>query len=345
MAARTGATALSSLVWCLFLLLLVCVLFKFCNAAVSYSRQNLINLGFRHNLCITCDYQRSHNIPEEIARLPGSPWMVSPPGKRRRRRRERKHKRGCRSGSDARLRKQPHRPALPSLFLTNARSITHKMDELELQMVTMSFVRNCSIIFVTESWLHLLIPNAAVELAERTLHQQDKNRDLGRGGGLCVYMHNEWCCNSRIIDTYCSTDLEVLAVSCRPFYLPREFTVVVAIAVYIPPDANVSAALSLLLNTINKQQLTHPNRVFIVAGFQACLKTVLPKFVQYVNFATRGENTLDNVYSNIKHAYKAAPLPHLAGSDHLCMSFTPTHTTLRRKTKPQAKTIKGVSEP
>lgn len=258
-----SGSQLSSLV-SIFIAFSVCT--KFCNAAVSYSRQNLINLGFRHNLCITCEYQRSHNIPEEIARLPGSPWMV---------------KRRCRSGSDARLRKQPHRPALPSLFLTNARSITHKMDELELQMVTMSFVRNCSIIFVTESWLHPLIPDAAVELAERTLHRQDKNRDSGksRGGGLCVYVHNEWCCNSRIIDTYCSPDLEVLAVSCRPFYLPREFTVVVAIAVYIPPDANVSVALSLLLNTINKQQLAHPNRVFIVAGDQACLKTVLPKFV------------------------------------------------------------------
>lgn len=156
-------------------------------------------------------------------------------------------------------------------------------------------------------------------------------------------MHNEWCCNSRIIDTHCSPDLEVLGVSCRPFYLPREFTVVVPIAVYIPPDANVSAALSLLLNTINKQQLAHPNGVFIVAGDfnQVCLKTVLPKIC--VNFATRGENTLDNVYSNIRHAYKAAPLLHLAGSDHLCMSLTPTHTPLRRKTKPQAKTIKGVS--
>ena len=30
----------------------------------------------------------------------------------------------------------------------------------------------------------------------------------------------------------------------------------------------------------------------------------------------------------------------LAGSDHLCMSLTPTYTPLLRKTKPQAKTIK-----
>nr|XP_043874450.1 uncharacterized protein LOC122764210 isoform X2 [Solea senegalensis]XP_043874509.1 uncharacterized protein LOC122764439 isoform X2 [Solea senegalensis] len=270
--------------------------------------------------------------------------MVSPPSKRRRRRRERKQKRGCRSGSDAKLRKQPHRPAIPSLFLSNARSITHKMDELELQTATMSFVRNCSVIFITETWLHPLIPDAAVQLADRTLHRQDRNEDSGksRGGGLCVYVHNEWCGSSRIIDTHCSPDIEVLAVSCRPFYLPREFTVVIVVAVYIPPDANVSTALSLLLAIINKQQLAHPDGVFVVAGDfnKASLKTVLPKFVQFVKFATRGDNTLDNVYSNIKHAYKATPLPHLAGSDHLCMSLTPTYTPLLRNTKPQTKTIK-----
>ncbi|KAK0146755.1 hypothetical protein N1851_013962 [Merluccius polli] len=83
-------------------------------------------------------------------------------------------------------------------------------------------------------------------------------------------------------------------------------------------DANVSMALSLLLDIINKQQLAHPDGVFIVAGDfnQACLKTVLPKFIQHVKFATRGENTLDHVYSNIKHTGRG-------GSDHLCLSLTP----------------------
>ena len=70
---------------------------------------------------------------------------------------------------------------------------------------------------------------------------------------------------------------------CRPFYLPRELTVVIVIAVYIPLDANVITALSLLLAAVNKQQLAYPNGVFIVAGDfnQACLKSVLPKFIQY----------------------------------------------------------------
>lgn len=71
-------------------------------------------------------------------------------------------------------------------------------------------------------------------------------------------------------------------------------------AVFIPQDANVSTALSLLLTIINKQQLARPDGVFIVAGDfnKACLKTVLPKFVQYVDCATRGDKTLDHVYSN-----------------------------------------------
>lgn len=147
--------------------------------------------------------------------------------------------------------------AEPSLFLSNIRSITHKMDELELQMATMSFAQNCSSIFITETWLHPLIPDAAVEIAGRMLHWCNRNRDSGkcRGRGFCVYI-NKLCCNSSIIDTHYSPNLKVLAVSCRPFYLPREFIVVIVIAVLIPPDAYVSTALSLMLNTINSSSPT-----------------------------------------------------------------------------------------
>lgn len=41
-----------------------------------------------------------------------------------------------------------------------------------------------------------------------------------------------------------SLDLEYMIVSCRPFYLPREFTVVVIAAVYIPSDTNANTAMS-----------------------------------------------------------------------------------------------------
>ncbi len=47
---------------------------------------------------------------------------------------------------------------------------------------------------------------------------------------LWLYIHNEWTNNSEIVDTHCSPDLEYTSVKCRPFFLPRELTVVIIAA-------------------------------------------------------------------------------------------------------------------
>lgn len=200
------------------------------------------------------------------------------------------------------------------------------MDELELQIAANRYVQNCCMMILTETWLHPLNPDTAVQLAGCTIHHQDRSKDS----------------NSRIIDQHCSPDLEALSVLCRPFYLPRELTIVAVAAVYIPPDANVKTALTHLLAIINKQQRSNPNGVHIIAGDfnQACLKTELPSFYQHVDCSTRGNNTLDCVYSNIKRAFRVTPLPHLGQSDHLALLLTPAYTPLRRKNKPSTKTIK-----
>lgn len=68
-------------------------------------------------------------------------------------------------------------------------------------------------------------------------------------------------------DKHCSPDLELLAVKCRPFHLPQEFSVIVVTALYIPPNANAKPALaSYVLAAIDKQQSTYLRAVFIVAG-------------------------------------------------------------------------------
>ncbi len=127
----------------------------------------------------------------------------------------------------------------------------------------------------------------------------------------------------------------------RPFYLPREFTVIVITAVYIPPRANITTALGYLLTAISKQQQAHPDGVFIIAGDfnRASLKTVLPKFHQHVKCPTRGKNILDHVYSNIKHGYKASPLPNLGLLDHISLFLTPAYRPLINRVKPSVKTI------
>lgn len=73
---------------------------------------------------------------------------------------------------------------------------------------------------------------------------------------------------------------------------------------------------------------------------QACLKTVLPKFVQYAQCPTRGKITLDPMYSNLKQAYRAIPLPHLGMSDLLSLLLCPKYVPLRKRTQPVMKTVK-----
>jgi hypothetical protein len=53
--------------------------------------------------------------------------------------------------------------------------------------------------------------------------------------------------------SFCFTDIEYLMVSCRPFYLPRAFSSVIIMAVYIPPQANATLAFNELYGAINKQ--------------------------------------------------------------------------------------------
>ncbi|KAL0195209.1 hypothetical protein M9458_008781, partial [Cirrhinus mrigala] len=130
-------------------------------------------------------------------------------------------------------------------------------------------------------------------------------------------------------------------VKCRPFYLPREFTAIVIVAVYIPPCANAKDALRELYNAISEQQTNNPDGFFIIAGDfnHANLKSVLPKFYQHVNFATRGNNTLDFVYTTNKNAYRAEPRPHLGYSDHISVMLIPAYRPLLKLTKPVQKQI------
>lgn len=134
------------------------------------------------------------NIPSELVRQPGAPWIVIRSGKKRRRCRKRKQKHGRRSGLLLRLRNNPHKPPLPSLYRTNARSITHKTDDLELQLVGNCYIRECCVLIITETWLNPRSPNASVQLAGCSLHRWDGTEDSGksRGGRLCIYVHEDW---------------------------------------------------------------------------------------------------------------------------------------------------------
>ncbi len=90
-----------------------------------------------------------------------------------------------------------------------------------------------------------------------------------------------------------------LSIICRPFYLPREFLSIIVSAVYIPPQADTSLALSKLHNVLSGYIDKHPDAAFIIAGDfnKANLRQVMPNFLQHVSCPTRGPNTLDHCYS------------------------------------------------
>ncbi len=271
------------------------------NASTHYSRQKLLQIGQSY----TDDYYNLETLPQEIRRSPGLSLIPIYNGRRRRRRKERKQKRGKRAGLLTRLKAAPHKIPLPSVFLANTRSLTNKMDELRLEIATHKTTKDCCLLIFSETWLNPSIPDVAVDLVGRTLHRADRTTESGKktGGGLCVFVNDSRCINSTMIDKFCSLDLEYLMLRCRPFYLPREYTVVIVMAVYIPPQANVKMALEQLYDVISGQQNKHPDGVFIIAGDfnQASLKTVFPRFYQHVKCKTRRKYVGPCLYKHKRH--------------------------------------------
>ncbi|KAK3533972.1 hypothetical protein QTP70_034978, partial [Hemibagrus guttatus] len=109
--------------------------------------------------------------------------------------------------------------------------------------------------------------------------------------------------------------------------------------------ANAKVALCALYGAISELQNAHPDGLFIAGDFNhANLKSVLPKFHQYVEFATRRVNALDLVNTNIPGAYRAEPHPHLGYSDHISVVLIPAYRPLVRCSKLVLKLVKSWPE-
>ncbi|KAI3376895.1 hypothetical protein L3Q82_000013 [Scortum barcoo] len=84
-------------------------------------------------------------------------------------------------------------------------------------------------------WLTALTPDTAAELDGFTLLRADRSKESGKrkGGGLAVFVNDRWCNPGHITvkEQHCCKDIELLAVSMRPYYLPREFTHALAVVV------------------------------------------------------------------------------------------------------------------
>ena len=261
--------------------------------------------------------------------------------------------RGCRAGAKVKARKWRYKPFLPSVIMGNVNSLPNKSDELEILVKTQKVYRECSLMCFTETWLNPNISDSCVELPGFTLIRMDRDTKASgkkKGGGLALFVNQRWCNPSHITlkVKMCCPDIELLAVGMRPYYVPREFSHIITILVYIPPKATAEVSCEVLHETVARIQTKHPEALVLISGDfnHVKLSSHLTGFTQFVNCPTRESKTLDLLYANVKDAYRATALPPLGRSDHNlvflqtcykpCVLSQPTTTLTVRKWTPEA---------
>ena len=253
----------------------------------------------------------------------------------------RKRKRGRRGGVKERLRRTG-KPPLPTIILSNVRSIRNKIDNISGLCKYDKDYEKASILCFTESWLGENDPLNYFELDNFTLFRLDRDCSaVGKqnGGGLCLYINKSWCKNCRPTTTVCKKDIELIALSLRPFYLPREFPIVLVIAVYIPPDADYNEASKTIEEIAFDYLKTQPDAALIILGdFNQCPK-LNSTFYQHVTVNTRRDKTIDLCYTNIKESYRSIQKSKIGSSDHNTILLLPIYVTKLRQQKPVIRNI------
>jgi hypothetical protein len=154
--------------------------------------------------------------------------------------------------------------------------------------------------------------------------------------------------NIKEVSRYCSPEVVYLMISCRPHYLPREFSSILFIAVYLPPqnEAGNKTTLNQLYKAVSKEENAYPETVLLVAGdFNAGkLKSVWTNFYQHVIGATRGKKILDHLYSTHRDAYKALPRPPFGKSYHNSTLLIPAYKQHLKREVPVTQTIQKWSD-
>ena len=253
-------------------------------------------------------------------------------------------KRGRKGGIRARLRRRGCRIPLPTVIHGNVRSLRNKMDELASLCRFDYAYRTSSLMCFTETWLKPQVdPDNYFQLDGFKMLRSDREGDQCKnsGGGLCIYVNDEWCKDCKIVNTQCDKNLELMTVSLRPFYLPREFSKIYVCNVYVPPDGNARIAAENICNEIENCERINPDSLIIICGdFNHCnAQELLTNYTQYVTCCTRNDTTLDLFLCNVKDSYVSKSKAPLGLSDHNIIQMLPKYKQKLKREKPVKKTI------
>lgn len=312
---------------------------------LTYARDDLFKLGIRRHAS-TITTIKDH-IPEEILRKNSTNNRYNFTHSK-----SKETRRGLKKGGvKARLRREKFKQrALPPIILANVRSLRNKLDELQACVNHQFEYRTASILALTETWLNDNDDDSSLHIdGFSSPIRLDRNRECTgkqHGGGVCIYVNNSWCSTVILREKLCTADIEMLAVSLRPYYLPREFPQLFLILVYIHPKANAAKATDIITCTLNKlEQISPDSPKFILGDFNHCSPDKsLKGFQQYVLCTTRLGKTLDKCYGSVPNAFRALPLPPLGSADHHTILLAPAYRSTSRRVSKTTKTIKQWTE-
>lgn len=301
---------------------------------LMYTREQLFSIRFHSGAQLTA------TLPANCAEIRRSvKWPE-------RKKKAGKKKRGSRGGLRHRLWRRRSRFPLPVIALSNVRSVSNKLDELALRAEHDPVFRQSNLVCLTETWLKDYhdtpsLPGYTTIRADRNAHTSRKSI----GGGLCLFVDNSWATQCSIREQVCTPDYEILTVSFRPFYLPREFGQITVILAYVPGPNDEAAGERIAESYNNALVRSVDQPVFILGDFNSCnLSDHLPAVEQYVDCPTRLNRTLDRCYGNISEAYKAVCRPPLGKSDHNVVHLLPKYKAVIKRTKPAVKQIQVWSD-
>ena len=133
----------------------------------------------------------------------------------------------------------------------------------------------------------------------------------------------------------CTPDIELLTVSLRPLYLPRECPQLFVTVVYIQPRANVDRAAQHICDVTQKlDALSADAPKFLLGDFTQCkLENCLQTYHQYITCPTRKDKTIDLCHGSVPNAYRSIPKPPIGDADHNTVHLLPIYKCVLKSAK------------